>query len=139
MRILINVIILTWVLILSSCDKYPFLPDDYSEKFIGDWNWTGTSCLFGGSYLDADSVNYSIRLVLDRDGKYYYYKNDVLIVSSHYKFQFDYTQNSIRYYNMTIDNDTHTYFAIILNSDNKEMLVTGEKNPDTCNFYWERK
>ena len=123
----------------TACKKYPFFPDDYSQIFLGDWNWIGTMCSNGGSYIDADSVDYSIRLIFDRDGAYHYYENDLLITSSNYSFQFDYSNNDIKHYNITVGNDVHTYFAYIIYYNNKEFLVTGEKNPDTCELYWERK
>jgi len=127
------------LLVTYSCDKYPFLPDDYSKSFLGDWNWIGTSCPFGGYYLDADSVDYTISLTFAKNGKYYRYKNDSLIISSNYHFDFDQIINDRNRYTLTVDNDPQTYQAFISSYNNKEFLVISEKVSDTCEEYFYRE
>ena len=139
MRKFISIVFIFSMITLFACEKYPFLPDDYSRIFLDEWKWIGTSCPFTGSYQDADSVNYTRNILFDKNGYYHSYKNDTLLISKKYKFHFDKSIDGINHYKITFNNDPYTYFAFIITNDNKEYLVFGEYNPDTCEQYYLRQ
>ena len=131
-------ILIICLIIISGCDKYPFLPDDYSEIFLGNWKWYGTSCPFSGSYQPADSAGYTIKLTFDRHGKYHYFKNDTLLFSSNYQFDFDYSHNGTNHYKLKLEKEDHDFNAFITKFNTTDILVLGEANPDACELYYGR-
>jgi hypothetical protein len=134
-----KVAMLIFVISLFACDKYPFLPDNYSESFTGNWKWYGTSCPNSGSYQSADSAKYSIRMTFDWLGKYNYYKNDVLLFRTGYHFTFDQSHNGTNHYKLKLDNNVQPFDVFMTKFNSTSILVIADTYPDGCEVYYGRQ
>jgi hypothetical protein len=132
-----KIAILTLTFITISCEKYPFLPDKYSEKFIGHWDWFWTSCPNSGYYLWADSTDYSMALILSPKGEFKEYKNDSLILSSDYYIEFDHSYQTSKYYNLITKKDDLKYLIVLY----QDSILSISDYPiiDACEVLYRRK
>ena len=122
---------------LLACEKYPFLPDEYSETILGNWQWVWTGCWNSGYYLSADTADYTLKMTFNRKGKYYEYKNDTLILSSKYWFDLAEDHNGYKTYRLTIDK-TNEKFCVLLMADTLTLMEY--KITDSCEkFYIKQK
>ncbi|HEX6982913.1 MAG TPA: hypothetical protein VF181_09140 [Balneolaceae bacterium] len=78
---LLPVIFLT----ITSCDL--FNQSAFLQPLSGTWNWERTYGGFIGETIDADSVDYTQKLIINDEGEAFLYRNDELRVAYAIKFE----------------------------------------------------
>ncbi|HET6527994.1 MAG TPA: hypothetical protein VFG39_04515 [Balneolaceae bacterium] len=83
MRLYIPFLILVSVLAITSCDLF----NKETGPLTGSWTWQRTTGGFIGETIDADSVEYTQKLVINDESEAFLYRNDELTVAYDIRFE----------------------------------------------------
>ena len=131
-----KIFLLFCLVVIVACDKYHFLPDNYSEIFLGRWKWFGTSTANSNSYQSADSAGYTIKIIFDRNGKYHYFKNDTLLLLTNYSFHYSHSYNGINHYLLRLDKEAEGFDVYLNKFSMTDILVIAGTYPDSGESYY---
>jgi hypothetical protein len=78
-------IIFSILLFTLSCENSTSTNSE--DKLVGEWIWIQSGGGYFGVILNPDSVGYNLKIVFEKDGMYKEYKDDLLVIESHYEIE----------------------------------------------------